>query len=103
MVHGWNVKNHREGVRFGLPYRIRTNESFPEPFPTLVAGIGRARESTKNPQHRGADHLIGKSMAGVWDPELALAESVAAVVCLYPLVGRMASSELRDKKNRVLR
>jgi uncharacterized protein len=71
---------------FDYPY-MRERRKRPDPLPVLVDAHREALAEIKK-EHDGPVVLIGKSMGGRIGCHVALAEKVAAVVCLgYPLCG----------------
>jgi predicted alpha/beta-hydrolase family hydrolase len=89
-------------VTFDYPY-MQERRKRPDPLPLLIAAhrqaLAEARRGNANPVF-----LIGKSMGGRVGCHVALAESVAGVICLgYPLCGGGDPAKLRDKVLRELR
>jgi predicted alpha/beta-hydrolase family hydrolase len=81
---------------FDYPY-MREGKKRPDPLPRLIAAHRSALDALRR-AHDGPIVLVGKSMGGRIGCHLALAETVAAVICLgYPLCGGGDAAKLRDQ------
>ncbi len=81
---------------FDYPYAIEGRKR-PDPLPKLIAAHRTALASLRQ-KHDGPIALAGKSMGGRVGCHVALAEPVAAVICLgYPLCGAGNRAKLRDE------